>query len=93
MCWSVYIIQSSDGSLYTGISTNVDRRYAEHKKINEQGTGPGAKYFYGRQPKKIVYVETGHNRSSASIREAAIKKLSRAKKIRLIASVPKPVCN
>ena len=90
MCWSVYIIQSSDQSLYTGIATDVVRRFAEHEKINEQGLGPGAKYFYGRHPEKIVYLETGHNRSSASIREAAIKKLSRAKKLELIATAPRP---
>jgi len=90
MCWSVYIILSSDQSLYTGISTDVGRRYAEHEKMSRQGTGPGAKYFYGRRPEKIVYLESGHDRSSASKKESAIKKLSRAQKLKLIASAPRP---
>ncbi|MFT5217962.1 MAG: putative endonuclease [Planctomycetota bacterium] len=79
--WSLYIIESDDNSLYTGISTDVERRFNEHQQ------GPkGARYFNGRTPLRIVYQEHGHNRSSASIREAEIKKLSRAKKIQLIAT-------
>ena len=78
--WSLYIIEASDASLYTGISTDVERRFDEHSQ------GPrGARYFNGRDPLKIVYREDGHSRSSASRREAEIKKLSRDAKQQLIA--------
>jgi putative endonuclease len=78
--WSLYIIEASDASLYTGITTDVERRFEEHSQ------GPrGARYFNGRNPLKIVYREDGHNRSSASRREAEIKKLSRIAKQQLIA--------
>lgn len=79
--WSVYMIEASDGSLYTGITTDVQRRFNEHLSGKQ-----GAKYFQGRAPKKIVYVESGHNRSSASKREAEIKKLRREQKLQLIDS-------
>ena len=78
--WSLYIIEASDASLYTGISTDVERRFDEHSQ------GPrGARYFNGRNPLRIVYREDGHSRSSASRREAEIKKLSRGAKQQLIA--------
>lgn len=77
--WLVYIIRASDNSLYTGITTDLERRFAEH-----QSGKAGAKYFRGRTPKEIIYVEPAHSRSSASVREAEIKKLSRADKLRLI---------
>ncbi|PPC90980.1 MAG: endonuclease [Methylobacter sp.] len=78
--WQVYIILGSDNSLYTGISTNAAERFIAH------ATKRGAKYFWGRKPRQIVYLEAGHNRSSASRREAAIKKMPRAAKLALIAS-------
>jgi putative endonuclease len=81
MNWSVYIIESDDNSYYTGITTDVERRFEEHS------TGPlGAKFFNGRTPIKIVYQEGGHTRSTASKREAEIKKLSRSQKQDLLAS-------
>jgi putative endonuclease len=80
MHWSVYIIRCSDGSLYTGITNDVQRRFREH------ASGLGAKYFRGRQPREVVYVEAGHDRSSASKREIAIKKLSRTGKLQLLSS-------
>ena len=84
--WCVYIIQCSDNSLYTGISKDVDRRFNQH--VNLQG----AKYFRGRQPDALVYVENGHDRSTASQREFAIKKLTRPKKLQLIAAaINKPI--
>ncbi len=91
MCWSVYIIHCSDKSLYTGITTDVQRRFAEHENMHTVGLGPGAKYFYGRRPEKVVFVEPGHSRSSASKREAALKKLSRTQKKSLITSHSIPV--
>ena len=78
--WSVYIIHCNDGSFYTGISNNVDRRMQQH------ASQQGAKYFRGRRPEMLVYLETGHDRSSASRREAAIKRLRRPAKQALIAS-------
>ncbi len=76
--WAVYMIYCSDESLYTGISNDVEKRFAQHLAQK------GAKYFRGRKPKKLVYLEQGHNRSSATKREMEIKKLSRENKIQLI---------
>ncbi len=80
MQWKVYILLCSDASLYTGISTDVKRRIAQH------AAGTGAKYFRGRSPCHIVYLESGHNRSSASRREMMIKKMCLAGKRSLIRS-------
>jgi putative endonuclease len=80
MHWQVYMILCSDDSLYTGITTDVGRRLEEH------ASGRGAKYFRGRRPRQLVYLENGHSRSTATQREAAIKKLSRPDKCRLISS-------
>ena len=77
--WSVYIIRCDDGSLYTGISTDVERRFSEHL-----GSPRRAKFFNGRVPLEVVYREDGHSRASAARREAAIKKLGREGKLRLI---------
>lgn len=84
--WYVYIIRCSDASLYTGIATDVKRRFAEHANHDgkQKGTRKGAKYFRARLPEEIVYVESGHTRSSASQREASVKKLSRQEKLLLI---------
>lgn len=77
MDWLVYIILCSDGSLYTGITKDLDRRVAQH------ASGCGAKYFRARTPGPVVYLEGGHDRASASRREAAIKRLSAPLKRRL----------
>jgi putative endonuclease len=76
--WSVYIIRCDDGTLYTGVTTDIDRRFSEH-----QGDSRGAKYFNGRKPSEVVYRESGHTRSSAYRREAAIKKMGREAKLEL----------
>ena len=78
--WKVYIIFCSDNSLYTGITLDIERRFSEH------ASQQCAKYFRGRKPGKVVYLENGHTRSTASKREAAIKKLLRVDKLKLIAS-------
>lgn len=78
--WVVYIIYCSDESLYTGISNDVEKRYAQHVAQK------GAKYFRGRKPEKLVYLEEGHDRSSATKREIEIKKLTRDNKKQLIFS-------
>ncbi len=80
MIWSVYIILCTDNTLYTGITLDVFRRFKQHE------TGQGAKYFRGRQPKQLVYLEPGHNRSTATKREIDLKKLSRLEKAKLIES-------
>lgn len=76
--WQVYMLLCSDGSLYTGITTAVARRFAQHL------AGTGAKFFRGRQPLRVVYLEAGHDRSSASRRELEIKKLRPAAKRALV---------
>lgn len=78
MSWSVYMILCSDNSLYTGITTNINRRFSQHSSQK------GAKYFRSREPDRIVFIEDGHNRRSASQREAAIKKMKRDDKLQLI---------
>ncbi len=84
--WFVYVVKCSDGSLYTGIATDVERRFSEHQAMQQPAGAAkrGAKYFLGRRPLAVVYREGGHNRSSASRREAEIKKLTALQKQRLI---------
>ena len=79
MGWIVYIIRCDDDTLYTGVTTNLERRFREHRDLS-----CGAKYFNGRKPLEVVFSDNGHDRSSASQREAAIKKLSRDRKLDLI---------
>lgn len=74
----VYIVQCTDGSLYTGITTDVERRFLEHQQ------GKGGHYTRSHTVKKIVYTEKVKTRSSALKREAEIKRLSVIKKIAVI---------
>ncbi len=74
MNWHVYIILCSDQSLYTGITTDMERRFCQH------ANGVGAKYFRGRTPERLLYLEKGHTRSSAGKREAEIKRMKHADK-------------
>ncbi len=76
--WSVYIIRATDGSLYTGITTDVARRFREHD------SGRGARFFRGRKPEAVVHVESGYDRAGASRREAAIKQMGRVHKLALL---------
>ena len=80
MNWNIYIILCSDDSLYTGITTDIERRLRQH------GTGRGAKYFRGRRPERLLYLESGHSRSSAGKREVEIKGMKRTEKCLLISS-------
>ena len=80
MTWYVYIILCSDNSLYTGITIDPKRRFLQH------GDGSGAKYFRGRRPLKIAYLESGHTRSSAGSRELQIKLMTHDEKVALIAT-------
>jgi putative endonuclease len=80
--WLVYIIGCDDGRFYTGITNDMARRWREHA-----GSRQGAKFFRGRKPQQLLYIEDGHDRSSALRREAAIKRLTRpAKELLLTAS-------
>ena len=74
----VYILECGDRSLYTGITTDLKRRFAEHK------AGEGGHYTSSRRAVKIVYTEQHPDRSSASKREAEIKSWRRKKKLDLI---------
>lgn len=76
MSWSVYIIRCADGSLYTGITTEVERRFAEHEL---QGL-KSAKYLRGRAPLELVYSRVVGTRSEAAKEEWRIKRLSKAEK-------------
>lgn len=75
----LYILECADKSFYAGITTDVARRVEEHNTSEL-----GARYTRGRRPCKIVFVKKFENRSIASIEEARIKTLSRAKKMELI---------
>lgn len=76
--WKLYILRCKDGSLYTGITTDIDARLATHR------CGKGAKYTRGRGPLELVYSEECGDHSTALRRELEIKALPRAKKIQLI---------
>lgn len=74
----VYILRCSDGSLYTGWTTNLEKRVAAHN------AGKGAKYTRSRRPVELVYSEVFDDKISAQRREYAIKQLRRAEKEKLI---------
>jgi putative endonuclease len=78
--WTVYIVRCRDHSYYTGITTDLTRRIAEHNSA-----GGGAKYTRPRRPVTLVYSETAPSRATAAQREHQIKKMSLAAKTRLIA--------
>lgn len=74
----VYVLRCGDDSLYTGYTTDVERRLREHRD------GSGAKYTRGRGPLELVHVETYESQSAAMSREYEIKQFSRARKERLV---------
>ena len=82
MSYFVYILECSDGSLYTGITKDITKRLNEHNTSDK-----GAKYTKARRPVKLLYEESSLDRSSASKREYTIKKLTRLKKLELIQKV------
>lgn len=77
--WVVYVIQTASGKLYTGITNDLQRRFDQHQ--SQRG---GARFFHFSTPEKVVYREAHPNRSEASKRESAIKKLRREEKLDLI---------
>ncbi|MES3160549.1 MAG: GIY-YIG nuclease family protein [Halorubrum sp.] len=80
----VYVIECADGSFYTGYTTDVERRVAEHD------AGEGAKYTRGRTPVTLRHVESFDSRSAAMSREHAIKSLTRDEKERLVDADAEP---
>ena len=74
MDWLIYIVECCDGSLYTGITNDLQKR------INSHNAGTGAKYTAVRRPVRLVYRENATSRSSASKREISIKRLTRKAK-------------
>ena len=77
--WKVYIVECADGSYYTGITTDTQRRILEHNYSFKS-----AKYTRSRRPVRLVYEETVDNRSVASKREHTIKRMKRKEKAQLI---------
>ena len=80
MSWFVYILRCGDGTLYTGVTDDVQRRLAAHRE------GKGAKYTRGRGPLELVYTQEQPDKSAALRREFQIKKLTRPQKERLISA-------
>ncbi len=83
MGWWVYILRCRDGTLYTGITTDVARRLAEHR------AGAGARYTRSRLPLRLVWREPQPDRAAAARREAQVKRLPRAQKLALIRLRPR----
>ena len=81
--WTVYILEYKDGSLYTGITDDLEHRLAMHR------SGRGAKYTRGRGPLKLRYLEDCPDHSAALKREFAIKQLTKTQKIELCKTTPK----
>lgn len=82
--WQVYLLRCADGSLYTGVSSDVQRRLSQHN--GERAGGP--KYTRGRRPVKLLWSEAAASRAQAQQREAQIKKLPRQAKLALLCPVP-----
>jgi putative endonuclease len=78
--WYIYLIRCKDGALYTGITTDVARRFAEHQK------GKGAKYLRGRGPLASVFQKKMRSKNLALAVESKVKKLTKAEKEELILS-------
>ncbi|MDD3531054.1 MAG: GIY-YIG nuclease family protein [Candidatus Pacebacteria bacterium] len=78
MPYFVYLLECGDGSLYTGVTTDVARRFEEHQK------GIGSRFTRARGAKRIVYTEEHPSRSAAQKREVETKRLPRGRKLDLI---------
>ncbi|HTK04413.1 MAG TPA: GIY-YIG nuclease family protein [Candidatus Eisenbacteria bacterium] len=78
MRWHVYLVRCADGTLYTGITTDLKRRVAVHN------AGKGAKYTRARLPVKLVWHEGAAGESAAKRREHEVRTMERADKLRLI---------
>ena len=80
--WYVYMVRCADDTLYTGVTTDLERRVAEHN--GEGAKGKGAKYTKVRRPVQLVYSEKAKDRSTASVREHTLRTLSRKEKLNLL---------
>ena len=78
--WHIYLIRCADNSLYTGITTDVDRRFRQHS------AGKGAKYLKNRQPITLVFQQPIGDRSLASKVEYAVKRLTKKQKEKIVAN-------
>ena len=78
--WHIYILESNDGRMYTGITSEIERRFKEHQQ------GKGARFTKAFGAKKMLYCEDYETKSEALKREAQIKKLTRSEKFLLIAN-------
>jgi putative endonuclease len=78
--WQVYLVKCADGTLYTGVAADLERRLLQHN--GELAGGP--KYTRGRRPVQLLWCADAGNRSEAQQREAAIKNLPRAEKLKLL---------
>ena len=76
--WIVYLIETENGKIYTGITKNLQQRLAQHQNKK------GARFFRFSNVKKVLYTESCSSRSEATKREIAIKKLSRSEKLALV---------
>lgn len=79
--WFLYMVQCSDGTLYTGITNDLEKRVEAHNSGKD-----GARYTKSRRPVKLVYSEQAESKSAAARLEYRIKKLPRSKKKRMIKS-------
>ena len=82
--WHLYIVKCSDSTLYTGVTTDIQRRIYEHNFSSK-----GAKYTRSRRPVELMHSEQHESRSSAQVAESRLKKLKRAKKIEYIQAFSK----
>ena len=78
MSWCVYLLECGDGTLYCGVTNRLDERLAAH------AAGRGARYTRGRGPVRLVWREAAESKGAALRREAAVKRLSRARKLALV---------
>lgn len=81
--WNVYILQCSDGSLYTGVARDLQRRLMQHNGV----LVGGSRYTRGRRPVTLLWSDSAPDRSAAQRREASIRRLSRDEKLRLARAV------
>ncbi len=78
--WHVYILRCADGTLYTGITTDLERRLKEHNSSDR-----GARYTRSRRPVRLAWSEKAENHAAASRREYDIRKMNRHGKLALLA--------
>lgn len=87
MGWFVYMVRCVDGTLYTGVTTDVERRVCEHNGLTAAASAKGAKYTKVRRPVTLVYQEMAEGRGEAQRREAALRQLSKSQKEDLVSTL------